>query len=573
MESTKNPDICDSTVPCPVCGQKVAYKAINDHVDTCLNLQKCSSPTTAVNACAKLKQVLLTPPARKQSVLNRFEERKSPPSSRETEKYMPSKKRKVSNVSTDNLDTPGFPQVPFSTKNSGTPSHAASKSPLADFMRPASIADYVGQDHIMGPNSILHSVVESGHIPSLVLWGPPGCGKTTLALILARAAREKAGARFVQLSATVDGVKEIKEVVKVSRNDKAVLKRQTILFIDEIHQFNKRQQDVFLPHVEDGTITLIGATTENPSFKLNSALLSRCHVLVLHKLDSGHVESILKRAMGRLCAIEEEEYEERGRNGDPVKEKLVIVDKDVVPMLSSFCDGDARNALNALQIAVEAVQSKHQSSQRNGGDQPASDLDEGVSQTSALPRVTVSDAKESLQRSHLLYDRAGEEHYNCISALHKSMRGSHASASLYWLARMLSAGEDPLYVARRIIRCASEDIGMADPSALTQAVSAYQACHLMGMPECDVVLAQAVVYMARAPKSVEVYSAYRRATQCVRHHPGPLPGVPLHLRNAPTRLMKDLGYGEGYMYNPHFSGAVEQKYLPEELEGTDFFVE
>ena len=363
------------------------------------------------------------------------------------------------------------------------------------------------------------------------------------------------GARFVQLSASSCGVGGVKEAVKVARNDKVMFKRQTVLFIDEVHQFNKLQQDTFLPHIEDGTITLLGATTENPSFKLNSALLSRCQVVVLQKLQPESVQRILRNAMRRLVGREGEVggREEGGGGGG------VVVEDDAISLLSELCDGDARSALNALQMAVETARNRQ--------------LQHSGSQSDNCVCVTVSDAKESLQRSHLLYDRAGEEHYNCISALHKSMRGSDATASLYWLARMLCAGEDPLYVARRIVRFASEDVGLADSTALPLAVSAFHACQALGMPECELALAQAVIFMARAPKSVEVYRAYSTAVATIRYRSGPQPSVPLHLRNAPTQLMKDLGYGRGYQYNPDYQVPVQQQYLPDCLQDADFFRE
>uniref|UniRef100_A0A452ISF9 AAA+ ATPase domain-containing protein n=1 Tax=Gopherus agassizii TaxID=38772 RepID=A0A452ISF9_9SAUR len=421
--------------------------------------------------------------------------------------------------------------------------------PLADKLRPGTLGDYVGQDQVLGEQTLLRSLLEAHEIPSLVLWGPPGCGKTTLAHIIASNSR-KNGTRFVTLSATSAKTNDVRDVIKQAENEKRLLKRKTILFIDEIHRFNKSQQDTFLPHVECGTVTLIGATTENPSFQVNSALLSRCRVIVLKKLSVEAMEAILMRAINSA-------------NGSNSKssESPVYIEEKAVSTLAYLCDGDARTGLNGLQLAVQARltagKTSHQASTQ------------GCSVDGVL--ITEDHVKEGLQRSHILYDRAGEEHYNCISALHKSMRGSDENASLYWLARMLEGGEDPLYVARRLVRFASEDIGLADPLALTQAVAAYQGCHFIGMPECEVILAQCVVYFARAPKSIEVYSAYSNVKACLRNHQGPLPPVPLHLRNAPTRLMKDLGYGKDYKYNPMYQEPVEQEYLPEELKGVDFF--
>ncbi|XP_051826747.1 ATPase WRNIP1 isoform X1 [Antechinus flavipes] len=467
--------------------------------------------------------------------------------------------------------------------------------PLADKMRPATLQEYIGQNKVVGQETLLRSLLESNEIPSLILWGPPGCGKTTLAYIIANNSK-KNSMRFVTLSATSAKTSDVRDVIKQAQNEKNFFKRKTILFIDEIHRFNKSQQDTFLPHVECGTVTLIGATTENPSFQVNAALLSRCRVIVLEKLSAEAMKTILMRAVsslglrvldqgrptdsvshGNSSSCSSSSSENCGstywvRNRPPIFEKCqlsgtqclmppVYIEDKAVNTLAYLCDGDARTGLNGLQLAVQAKLGSRKpfckkSVQNYSG--------EGV-------LITENDVKEGLQRSHILYDRAGEEHYNCISALHKSMRGSDQNASLYWLARMLEGGEDPLYVARRLVRFASEDIGLADPSALTQAVAAYQGCHFIGMPECEVLLAQCVVYFARAPKSIEVYNAYNNVKACLRNHQGPLPPVPMHLRNAPTRLMKDLGYGKGYKYNPSYKDPVEQEYLPEELRGIDFF--
>ncbi|XP_054982815.1 ATPase WRNIP1 [Sorex araneus] len=428
--------------------------------------------------------------------------------------------------------------------------------PLADRMRPCALRDLVGQSRALGRDSLLRALLDANEVPSLILWGPPGCGKTTLAHIIANNSK-KHGVRFVTLSATSAKTTDVRDVIKQAQNEKSFFKRKTILFIDEIHRFNKSQQDTFLPHVECGTITLIGATTENPSFQVNAALLSRCRVIVLEKLPVDAMVTVLTRALDSLGVrvLDSSRPEDPlSHSSDSGAEPPVFIEDKAVDTLACLSDGDARACLNGLQLALLARLSK------GGQACPPGRL-----------LVTETDVKEGLQRSHVLYDRAGEEHYNCISALHKSMRGSDPSAGLYWLARMLEGGEDPLYVARRLVRFASEDVGLADPSALTQAVAAYQGCHLIGMPECEVLLAQCVVYLARAPKSVEVYRAYNNAKACVRSHPGPLPPVPLHLRNAPTRLMKELGYGQGYVYNPAARGPVQQDYLPEGLRGLDFF--
>ncbi|KAM5263661.1 ATPase WRNIP1 isoform 2-T2 [Ctenodactylus gundi] len=410
--------------------------------------------------------------------------------------------------------------------------------PLADKMRPDTLQEYIGQSRAVGQETLLRSLLETSEIPSMILWGPPGCGKTTLAHIIANNSK-KNSIRFVTLSATNAKTTDVRDVIKQAQNEKSFFKRKTILFIDEIHRFNKSQQ-------------------------VNAALLSRCRVIVLEKLPVEAMVTILMRAINSLGI----HVLDSSRPTDPLShssnsssEPSVFIEDKAVDTLAYLSDGDARAGLNGLQLAVLARLSSRKMFSKKSG------------QTYSPSRVliTENDVKEGLQRSHILYDRAGEEHYNCISALHKAMRGSDQNASLYWLARMLEGGEDPLYVARRLVRFASEDIGLADPSALTQAVAAYQGCHFIGMPECEVLLAQCVVYFARAPKSIEVYSAYNNVKACLRNHQGPLPPVPLHLRNAPTRLMKDLGYGKGYKYNPMYSEPVDQEYLPEELRGVDFF--
>ncbi|XP_040912005.1 ATPase WRNIP1 [Toxotes jaculatrix] len=433
--------------------------------------------------------------------------------------------------------------------------------PLAEVLRPNTLEEYFGQSKAVGQQTLLRSLLDSHEIPSLILWGPPGCGKTTLAHIIASASKKNGTARFVTLSATSTSTNEVREVIKQAQNELRLCKRKTILFIDEIHRFNKSQQDTFLPHVECGTVTLIGATTENPSFQVNAALLSRCRVLVLEKLSVEAMGLILDRAVATLGirVVGRDAANPKDQDQTDAHEPKIYIEQKALDTIAYLCDGDARTGLNSLQLAVQAQLSLTHSTM--------------LAQDGSPQEVLVKEqhVKEGLQRSHILYDKAGEEHYNCISALHKSMRGSHENASLYWLGRMLEGGEDPLYVARRLVRFASEDVGMADPSALPQAVSAFQACHFIGMPECEVILAQCVVYLARAPKSVEIYKAYDNVKACLRSHKGPLPPVPLHLRNAPTRLMKQLGYSKGYKYNPAFSGPVEQAYLPEELRGMDFF--
>ncbi|MFH1188264.1 MAG: replication-associated recombination protein A [bacterium] len=402
------------------------------------------------------------------------------------------------------------------------------EAPLAERMRPEKFEDLVGQEEIIGEGKILRRAIEKDEVPSIILWGPPGTGKTSLARVIANITKSS----FVQLSATSGGVKDIKLLIHKAEEYRKYNGEKTILFIDEIHRFNKLQQDAFLPYVENGIIILIGATTENPSFEVNSALLSRCRVFVLKSLCSEDIEVILKKA------ITDKEH--------GFGNLKITIGEETVRFLSRMANGDARTALNALELAVHSFTD----------DTDAIQIDENL-------------IKESLQKTHLIYDQQGEEHYNIISALHKSMRGGDPDASLYWLGRMLEAGEDPLYVARRLIRFASEDIGMADPQALVQAVAAYQAAHYIGMPECTVNLAQVVVYFAKAEKSNKLYTAYGAVRHDIKEFPNE--GVPLHLRNAPTKLMKNLGYGKGYKYNPEFKEPIEQEYLPEKLKGRKYF--
>ncbi|XP_069469630.1 ATPase WRNIP1 isoform X2 [Ambystoma mexicanum] len=474
----------EERVSCPVCAQELPASRINVHLDRCLQ------PPASVND---------TPG--------------SPPVPAMEEGSQSSKKRRLSASSTTfplfHRPRPGLENASCPSSAPSCPSPAAAlpqqyesgKSiperlegkPLADRMRPATLDDYMGQGKVLGAKTLLRSLLESNEVPSIILWGPPGCGK-----------------------------------------------------------------DTFLPHVECGTVTLIGATTENPSFQVNAALLSRCRVIVLEKLSVEAMEAILTRAVNSLgIRVLDQDGHSDAEDGDSggSAEIPVYIEEKALSTLAHLCDGDARIGLNGLQLAAQAI------------------LAVGKQPNSLKPEIVITEdhVKEGLQRSHILYDRAGEEHYNCISALHKSMRGSDANASLYWLARMLEGGEDPLYVARRLVRFASEDVGLADPSALPQAVAAFQGCHLIGMPECEVLLAQCVVYLARAPKSIEVYSAYNNVKACLKNQKGPLPPVPLHLRNAPTKLMKGLGYGQGYKYNPMFKGPVDQDYLPEELKGMNFF--
>ncbi len=396
-------------------------------------------------------------------------------------------------------------------------------APLADRMRPRTLDELVGQEKLVGSGTPLRRLIENDQVPSMILWGPPGSGKTTLGSLIAGLT----GAHFEPLSAVMAGVAELRRVMKEAElRLKLPTPQRTILFVDEIHRFNKGQQDALLPYVEKGVVTLIGATTENPSFEVNPALRSRARVFVLERLSDEALHTIIDQAL---------HDESRGLGGQGG-----VIEARAIEMLAGLADGDARQALTALELAFLSAP-----------------IEKGVR------RITLEHIREALQRAQFTYDNGGEEHYNIISALHKSMRGSDANAALYWLARMLEGGEDPLYIARRLVRFASEDIGLADPQALVQAVAAYQASHMIGMPECNVILSQAVVYLSEAKKSNALYVAYGQAAQDVRDLPNE--PVPIHLRNAPTGLMKQLGYGKGYLYNPAIKGEVHQEYLPERL--------
>lgn len=415
------------------------------------------------------------------------------------------------------------------TGETSPPPGAAAYAPLADRMRPRDLEDYIGQEHLLGKGKILRQMLEKDIVPSMIFWGPPGVGKTTLARIIA--GRTRSG--FVNFSAVTSGIKEIKEIMKQAEENRSYGTR-TLCFVDEIHRFNKAQQDAFLPYVEKGSITLIGATTENPSFEINAALLSRCKVFVLKALTTADLTAMLAHALS----------DERGFGNSTVR-----MEEDLLPSIAAFANGDARTALNTLEMAV-----------LNGEISPDGSL-----------TVTRETLEQCLGKKTLLYDKNGEEHYNLISALHKSMRNSDPDAAVYWLARMLEAGEDPLYVARRVMRFASEDVGLADPRALEIAVAAYQACHFIGMPECTVHLSQAVVFMSLAPKSNAIYRAYEQAkVDALAQVAEP---VPLVIRNAVTGLMKELDYGKDYQYAHDTKGKLtDMQCLPDSLLGREYYV-
>jgi putative ATPase len=405
------------------------------------------------------------------------------------------------------------------------------EAPLAARMRPATFHDFVGQEHLVGEEHVLRKAIEAGQLPSIILWGPPGSGKTTLAYIIANTT----DSHFSPISAVSAGVADLRRIIEEAKERRKMHQRKTILFIDEIHRFNKAQQDAVLPFVEDGTITLIGATTENPSFEVISPLLSRCQVLTLNPLTEDEIRIIILRAQ-----------KDRLRGLGRLSVELAA---DALSHLVTMSNSDARVALNALEMATlttppDADGKRH------------------------IPLATIEDA---IQHRALRYDKAGEQHYDLISALHKSMRGSDPDAALYWLVRMLEAGEDPLYIARRLVRFASEDIGMADPQALVVAMAAQQAVHFIGMPEGNLALAEAAVYLATAPKSNSLYQAYSLVQEEIKHSSSE--SVPLHLRNPVTPLMKDMSYGKEYKYAHDYPGHfVQQQNLPDSLQGKHFYI-
>ncbi|KAE8445680.1 hypothetical protein EG329_012978 [Mollisiaceae sp. DMI_Dod_QoI] len=529
-------------VACPICGKGVKSKDINDHIDSGCESYLDSPPPTQNGAPAQntasqkpsVSSFFQTPAAKKAASYPTPKPEPSPILSIQQKSLSngksnisnpPPRKRSFEDIAPavqEEVETIIKAEDIQPTKKTKT--NAFQKAaPLAERMRPTSLNDVYGQE-LVGPHGVLRSLIEQDRVPSMILWGGAGTGKTTIARCIA----SMVGSRFVEINSTSSGVAECKKIFAEARGELGLTGRKTIIFCDEIHRFSKSQQDVFLGPVESGQITLIGATTENPSFKVQNALLSRCRTFTLAKLTDDDILQILKRALAK-----------EGPNYTPSE----LVDSELLKYLAAFSDGDARTALNLLELAM------------------------GLS---TRPSITKEEIKSSLTKT-LVYDRAGDQHYDTISAFHKSVRGSDPDAALYYLARMLQSGEDPLYIARRMVVIASEDVGLADNSMLSLATSAYTAAEKIGMPECRIALAHTTVALCLAPKSTRAYRGLNNAYAALRE-PGVagLP-IPIHLRNAPTKLMKELGYGDEYKYNPNYKeGRVVQDYLPEQLLGRTF---
>ncbi|KXN90906.1 ATPase WRNIP1 [Leucoagaricus sp. SymC.cos] len=523
----------------PVCNKTVHSHNINKHLDDI-----CSEQTVVPgNPSQESSQSSSAPggSSQKSDALNVplapiFASTKSKSVSGQTPGFRGSKNI-TRNLSSSQAKRPVEMDSPAPASKRQKSMHQAVNTPLAETLRPKNLSDFVGQSHLTEPGSLLSTMLQAKATWSIILWGPPGCGKTTLAKLIA----EKSDANFKELSATASGVNDVKAVVEEAKKSLALLGRRTILFLDEIHRFNKAQQDVFLPFVEQGIIQLIGATTENPSFRLTGALMSRCRVLRLEPLSDQHMSELLSRSLERVRSEALQATQPDALQGRPMYQASNVTAK-VTAKIAAMAEGDARKALSLLEVALQT---------------PENTLEERVMEA----------LKQSLVVS---YDRTGEDHYDMISALHKSVRGSNGSAAMYWLARMLTAEEDPLFIARRMVVCASEDIGLADRHALPLAVATFQACQVIGMPECRINLAHLVAYLAEAPKSTRAYEAYARAEEAAKQTTT-LP-VPMQIRNAPTALMEEMGYGKNYRYNPDYLHPVHNQYLPEALIGCTFLL-
>ncbi|GLB37159.1 putative mgsA AAA+ ATPase C terminal [Lyophyllum shimeji] len=546
LQSTSN----SRTVTCPICSKDVPSRAINEHIDSSC-MKHLDSSGQEAGSSSKLQ--LASKPAQK----------KGPgfPSSPMAPIFSQGHKK-----STSESDPPLFTPTNKRRSRGDDASHPPTKrsklanleaaAPLAERLRPDALSDFVGQTHLTGVDSLLMKTITDGSAGSIIFWGPPGCGKTTLARLIAK----QSASVFKELSATNVGINDVRAVFEEAKTMLALSGRRTILFLDEVHRFNKSQQDIFLPYVEQGHIQLIGATTENPSFRLTGALLSRCRVFVLERLTDDDIKTILVNALKRvgdtpsdLAEAEIEAETESTSSQTPQSSSSDAAEfychafpqlsLKILSSIASLAAGDARTAISLLELVIKSPK----------------DSAEGT---------LLAALKRSVSAS---YDRTGESHYDMISALHKSVRGSQGSAAMYWLARMLTAGEDPMYIARRMVVCASEDIGLADPHALPLAMAALQACQIIGMPECRINLAHIVAYLAEAPKSTRSYEAYNRAEAAARLDLT-IP-VPMSMRNAPTGLMKELGYGKTYMYNPDYAHPVHNTYLPIQFQGEKFLRE
>ncbi|KAF9910101.1 Werner helicase interacting protein 1 [Linnemannia zychae] len=568
-----------SLVPCPICGKSIAEWFVNNHLDN-----ECTGMESVTESLSQQ-----TSGKRKHGdAVDDFDDLDGLSVFQDSSDSYPDRNHRDSYVAP--TTSYQYQQPSFQSRKDKANAAIQRSMPLAERARPVSLDDYIGQQELIGPRGILRALVLQDTVPSIILWGPCGVGKTTLARIIAHSTK----AQFKEMGATTHGVADVRKAFEDAKNLFQMTRQRTIVFLDEIHRFTKAQQDIFLPFVEKGTITLIGATTENPSFRVNSALLSRCRVLTLDKLSlKDGMDRMIQRAarikwrdiLDMACAqMTETELATMnstfGQNDRTIDEWIdAKIEPGAIKWLIDLSDGDGRSAINTLEIGIQGLSTVILSDDTDIGNIDDQNDKEGERQPLSVlekldaAKLTGDAVKTAFQKTHLQYDRQGDEHYNLISALHKSVRGGDGDAALYWLGRMLVAGEEPLYIARRLVRMASEDIGMADSAALPLAVSTYQACQLIGMPECDVNLAHCVAYLAQAKKSVDVYYAYKQVKQTVSEefaYP-----VPVHLRNAPTTLMKDLGYGDGYKYNPDYPEGtkVDQEYLPKGLKRRKFLGE
>ncbi|CAG8452920.1 16776_t:CDS:10 [Funneliformis mosseae] len=532
-------------VKCPVCNQTVDISEVNEHIDSGCKLPanpgaESTKPSTKKTPTKKLtlmaKNDFFAPKSVKRRSIDDIEQASSSSTSQNAQSPLPIHQEKNNVAQSASLSTSSRPSKQIKTINT-----KVDVVPLAARVRPKTLEEFIGQNELIGKHGFLKSLILNDKIPSMIMWGPSGVGKTTLAKIIAKLTQSTCK----EFSGITHATADIRKAFEEAKNEQKLSGRRTIIFLDEIHRFNKAQQDLFLPYVESGGVTLIGATTENPSFKINSALLSRCKVVVLSKLTTDEVLAILKRALNEIRKQKHQSIQTEASSATLSTENDDNqVFEEALRYLAVMSDGDARVALNSLEIAINM---KPEILEEN---------------------ITKDDIKCVFQKTHLNYDRDGEEHYNIISALHKSMRGSDANASLYWLGRMLIGGEDPLFIARRLVVFASEDVGLADNSALPLAMATYQACQFIGMPECEINLAHCVTYLAEAKKSVRSYKAYGLVKKTIQEEYN-FP-VPHHLRNAPSGLMKELGYNYGYKYNPEYEGTVHQEYLPKELKNKVF---